>query len=126
MYLNPEAEHWLDWFHITMRLTVLGEQAKGVRSEKAQLAEEAERSTRCSTVQKLLKGVRELHTYISNNPDFHPELPRAVPPRTSDQHSLRGIGGKPGGEQTLCEETTDAVDATRRSSAAANADASLE
>jgi hypothetical protein len=21
-YLNPEAEHYLDWFHITMRLTV--------------------------------------------------------------------------------------------------------
>ena len=24
MYLSPESEHWLDWFHITMRLTVMG------------------------------------------------------------------------------------------------------
>ena len=30
LYLNPEAEHLLDWFHVTMRLTVLRQMAKGV------------------------------------------------------------------------------------------------
>jgi hypothetical protein len=30
LYLNPEAEHLLDWFHITMRLTVLTQIAKGL------------------------------------------------------------------------------------------------
>jgi hypothetical protein len=30
LYLNPEAEHLLDWFHMTMRLTVLRQMAKGV------------------------------------------------------------------------------------------------
>ena len=30
MYLHPEAEHLLDWFHITMRLTVLKQIAKGL------------------------------------------------------------------------------------------------
>ena len=29
LYLNPEAEHYLDWFHLTMRLTVMGQYAKG-------------------------------------------------------------------------------------------------
>lgn len=29
LYLNPEAEHLLDWFHITMRLTVMNQTAKG-------------------------------------------------------------------------------------------------
>ena len=29
-YLNPQSEHYLDWFHITMRLTVLGQFAKGL------------------------------------------------------------------------------------------------
>jgi hypothetical protein len=29
-YLNPEAEHLLDWFHVTMRLTVLNQTAKGL------------------------------------------------------------------------------------------------
>ena len=31
--LNPEAEHYLDWFHVTMRLTVLGQYAKGLPAE---------------------------------------------------------------------------------------------
>ena len=29
-YLSPESEHYLDWFHITMRLTVMGQLAKGL------------------------------------------------------------------------------------------------
>jgi hypothetical protein len=29
-YLSPESEHVLDWFHVTMRLTVLGQYAKGL------------------------------------------------------------------------------------------------
>jgi hypothetical protein len=30
LYLNPQAEHLLDWFHVTMRLTVLQQTAKGL------------------------------------------------------------------------------------------------
>jgi len=29
LYLNPEAEHLLDWFHVTMRLTVLNQIGEG-------------------------------------------------------------------------------------------------
>src|SRR5262249_13733737 len=29
----PESEHWLDWFHITMRLTVMGQMTKGLAAE---------------------------------------------------------------------------------------------
>lgn len=32
-YLQPGSEHWIDWFHITMRLTVLQQQTKSLRSE---------------------------------------------------------------------------------------------
>jgi hypothetical protein len=35
LYLNPQSEHVLDWFHITMRLTVLSQMAKGVRSRES-------------------------------------------------------------------------------------------
>jgi hypothetical protein len=35
MYLSPESEHWLDWFHITMRLTVIGQYVKGLAAEVA-------------------------------------------------------------------------------------------
>ena len=31
LYLNPQAEHWLDWFHITMRLTVMKQMAKSLK-----------------------------------------------------------------------------------------------
>ena len=34
-YLSPESEHWLDWFHLTMRLTVMGQMAKGLALERA-------------------------------------------------------------------------------------------
>jgi hypothetical protein len=30
LYLNPEAEHLLDWFHLAMRLTVMQQTAKGL------------------------------------------------------------------------------------------------
>src|SRR5262249_3688367 len=33
LYLVPESEHWLDWFHITMRLTVMGQMTKGLAAE---------------------------------------------------------------------------------------------
>jgi len=51
LYLNPQAEHLLDWFHITMRLTVLSQMAKGVCSRDnpnltTELAEELERLKR--------------------------------------------------------------------------------
>jgi hypothetical protein len=32
-FLVPASEHWLDWFHITMRLTVMGQMTKGLAAE---------------------------------------------------------------------------------------------
>jgi len=32
-YLNPNAEHILDWFHITIRITVMTQIAKGINKE---------------------------------------------------------------------------------------------
>jgi len=47
-YLNPQAEQYLDWFHITMRITVMHQLAKGLRSRDnstvaEQVLEELER-----------------------------------------------------------------------------------
>lgn len=33
-YLNSQAEHALDWFHATMRITVMNQMAKGLRSQE--------------------------------------------------------------------------------------------
>jgi len=37
-YLNPLAEHLLDWFHVTMRLTVMGQLVKGLVSGVSSLS----------------------------------------------------------------------------------------
>ena len=34
LYLSPESEHWLDWFHVAMRLKVMGQIAKGLVNEQ--------------------------------------------------------------------------------------------
>lgn len=31
MYLHPQGEHVLDWFHVTMRLTVMGQMMQGMK-----------------------------------------------------------------------------------------------
>ena len=41
-YMSPCAEHILDWFHIAMRLTVLGQYAKGLAHHDEEEAQEAE------------------------------------------------------------------------------------
>ena len=47
LFLSPEAEHRLDWFHVTMRLTVLRQQALGVKAmeekQRQDLLEQIER-----------------------------------------------------------------------------------
>ncbi|EHX6122309.1 ISKra4 family transposase, partial [Salmonella enterica subsp. enterica serovar Infantis] len=35
--IYPEAEHILDWFHISMRLTVLNQCAKGISSQYSEI-----------------------------------------------------------------------------------------
>ena len=42
-HMSPCAEHILDWFHIAMRLTVLGQYAKGLAHHDEEEAQDAER-----------------------------------------------------------------------------------
>ncbi|OLV15813.1 hypothetical protein BOO71_0013738 [Deinococcus marmoris] len=46
LYLSPNAEHVLDWFHVTMRLTVLGQMARGLPGEIEELNDVPERLER--------------------------------------------------------------------------------
>jgi hypothetical protein len=41
-YLNPRSEHLLDWFHITMRITVLGQFLKGLVKLDPEIGDEME------------------------------------------------------------------------------------
>jgi hypothetical protein len=102
LYLNPNAEHILDWFHITQRVTVMRQMAKGLGAKGSQLRELAMKELErikwflwhgnvfraLSTVQellmdldtdepaekmeKLLKKLEEFETYIANNAGLIP------------------------------------------------------
>jgi hypothetical protein len=102
LYLNPNAEHILDWFHLTMRLTVMRQMAKGLGVAGNELREialkELERikwflwhgnvfraletmddlamdlDTEEPTAKEvtLLKKLEEFETYIRNNAGFIP------------------------------------------------------
>ena len=51
-YLHPFSEHLIDWFHITMRLTVLQQQTKALQEERPQTGGEV--SKRLESVKHLL------------------------------------------------------------------------
>jgi hypothetical protein len=51
-YLHPGSEHWIDWFHITMRITVLQQQTKSLQGEMG----------RADTATKLSKPDRQRET----------------------------------------------------------------
>jgi hypothetical protein len=53
-YLHPQSEHWIDWFHITMRITALQQQTKLLQAEANRAQEAAELSTRIDSVKHLL------------------------------------------------------------------------
>jgi hypothetical protein len=50
-YLHPFSEHLIDWFHITMRLTVLQQQTKALQEERPETG---------ADVSKRLKSVKHL------------------------------------------------------------------
>jgi hypothetical protein len=50
-YLHPFSEHLIDWFHITMRLTVLQQQTKALQEERSQTG---------ADVSKQLESVKHL------------------------------------------------------------------
>jgi hypothetical protein len=51
-YLHPFSEHLIDWFHITMRITVLQQQTKALQEEQPQAG--ADVSKRLESVKHLL------------------------------------------------------------------------
>ena len=53
-YLHPDSEHWIDWFHITMRITVLQQQTKSLQGEANRAKEAAGLSKRIDSVKHLL------------------------------------------------------------------------
>ena len=53
-YLQPGSEHWIDWFHIMMRLTVLQQQTKSLMAEPGRKETGEAISKRLESVKHLL------------------------------------------------------------------------
>ena len=99
MFLHPEAEHLLDWFHMAMRVTVMGQIAKGIATDELDIKKLLERmkwylwhgnvfralqviddlamdlediELTTESVKKLGKTVGEFRGYIAANQPFIP------------------------------------------------------
>jgi hypothetical protein len=57
-YLSPESEHILDWFHITMRLTVMGQMVKGMSAELKSDNKHPETATVLADLEKHLESTK--------------------------------------------------------------------
>jgi len=58
LYLNPQAEHLLDWFHVTMRLTVMGQLVKGLVSGVSSLSDGDGEVPDSAEIQKNLERIK--------------------------------------------------------------------
>mgnify|MGYP003503494586 FL=1 len=66
-YLSPESEHLLDWFHITMRLTVMKQMTKGMIRELAvqkKPQKEADESENTDMPVQLLKQLESIKWHL--------------------------------------------------------------
>ena len=70
--LNPEAEHYLDWFHITMRLTVMGQYAKALdatqerREETLKSLESVKHYLWHGNVARARDRIEDIHCFLDN------------------------------------------------------------
>jgi hypothetical protein len=69
-YLNPEAEHYLDWFHLTMQIAVMRQYAKGLettserRDEGLKLLESVKHYLWHRNVVRARDKLEELHDFL--------------------------------------------------------------
>jgi hypothetical protein len=68
LYLNPNAEYLLDWFHITMRLTVMIQTAKGLNQTEpeADISKQIERIKWCLWHGNVFKGQQAIERSLAS------------------------------------------------------------
>jgi hypothetical protein len=64
-YLHPDAEHILDWFHITMKITVLQQCARGLARPKAPAS--ASDATEAERLERRLESIKQ-YLWHGNSP----------------------------------------------------------
>jgi len=101
-YLQPHSEHWIDWFPITLRVTVLQQQTKALPEERPETGADVSKrldrvkhrlwhangggvgasessdhgpepdSGHSAAAKKVTEGLTEFETYIRNHREFIP------------------------------------------------------
>jgi hypothetical protein len=68
LYLNPNAEYLLDWFHITMRLTVMIQMARGLNQTEpeADIPKQLERIKWCLWHGNVFKGQQAIDNLVDD------------------------------------------------------------
>jgi hypothetical protein len=81
LYMSPEAEHILDWHHVTMRLTVLDQYAKGLVHHDRELGEEIRHTLERlkwalwhGNLYKALSKIEDIDSLIYNFEETYPKF----------------------------------------------------
>jgi hypothetical protein len=81
LYMSPEAEHILDWHHVTMRLTILDQYAKGLVHHDRELGEEVRHKLERlkwalwhGNVYKALYKIEDIESLIYNVEETYPKF----------------------------------------------------
>jgi len=81
LYMSPEAEHTLDWFHLTMKLTVLDQYAKGLvhhdQTRGEEIREKIERlkwSLWHGNLYKALYKIGDIESLLYNFEETYPKF----------------------------------------------------
>jgi hypothetical protein len=71
LYLSPKSEHIIDWFHITMKITVIKQMVKGMSfSTKSDIEETLERVKWCVWHGNVFKAINKLESLNSTLEDL--------------------------------------------------------
>ena len=85
LFMSPEAEHILDWFHVSMKLTVLDQYAKGLvhcdQQRGEEMREKIERlkwSLWHGNVYKALSKIEDIESLIYNFEETYPKFKQLI------------------------------------------------
>jgi len=89
-FLNPQAERLLDWFHITMRLTVMSTMTNGLRGPPPD-PDELLPAAQCDLATEVGKDLESLTWFLGTATSSAPRRP----PRTLSASSTTSVAAKP-------------------------------
>ncbi len=98
-YLSPEAEYWLDWFHVTMRITVMKQMAKGLANERKAPTETGSPQAEELVQKSIEKELQSLKWYL-----WHGNVERALECIEDLQWELEFTVGKSENQNKLLKQ----------------------